>query len=101
MNLFQLAEALREWNLLSQLDHARIERVDPPEATYFGGRPPSRTSGKCSSASSSQIVTWARMSFTDQSPTTPPVQGWGGVLPLTRYGSAAVVKSSAAGFRAG
>src|SRR2546422_8238724 len=44
----------------------------PPYLTeYRGGVPPSRMSGRCVNASSSHVVTWARMSLTDQSPVTP------------------------------
>src|SRR5690349_3137347 len=44
----------------------------PPYCTeYRGGLPPFRMSGRCVSASSSQVVTCARMSRTDQAPVTP------------------------------
>src|SRR5437879_12617825 len=44
----------------------------PPYLTeYRGGVPPSRMSGRCVNASSSQVLTCARMSLTDQSPVTP------------------------------
>src|SRR2546425_3768816 len=44
----------------------------PPYRTeYRGGVPPFRTSGRCFSASSSQVVTCARMSRTDQALVTP------------------------------
>src|SRR5256885_277908 len=44
----------------------------PPYLTeYRGGVPPSRMSGRCVNASSSHVVTWARMSLTDQAPVTP------------------------------
>src|SRR2546422_2697817 len=38
---------------------------------YRGGLPPLMMSGRCFSASSSHVVTWARMSLTDQLPVTP------------------------------
>src|SRR5439155_2968972 len=38
----------------------------PPNVTeYRGGVPPSRMSGRCVNASSSHVLTWARMSLTD------------------------------------
>src|SRR6059058_2453294 len=41
----------------------------PPYLTeYRGGLPPSRMSGRCVNASSSHVLTCARMSRTDQSP---------------------------------
>src|SRR5713101_7631242 len=44
----------------------------PPYATeYRGGLPRLRMSGRCFSASSSHVVTCARMSLTDQAPVTP------------------------------
>src|SRR5882672_5013468 len=44
----------------------------PPYVTeYRGGFPPFRISGRCFSASSSHVVTCARMSRTDQAPVTP------------------------------
>src|SRR5438093_132170 len=45
--------------------------MPPYLAEYRGGVPPSRMSGRCVNASSSHVVTWARMSLTDQSPVTP------------------------------
>ena len=43
----------------------------PPYLVYRGGLPPMRISGKYESASSSQVVTCARISLTDHSPMTP------------------------------
>src|SRR5262245_40079328 len=43
----------------------------PPYVMYRGGLPPLMISGRYFSASSSHVVTCARMSFTDQSPMTP------------------------------
>src|SRR5947199_6274182 len=43
----------------------------PPYRVYRGGLPPVMMSGRYFSASSSHVVTCARMSFTDQLPMTP------------------------------
>src|SRR6266851_7024548 len=43
----------------------------PYVTEYRGGFPPLRMSGRCFSASSSHVVTCARMSRTDQAPVTP------------------------------
>src|SRR6266516_4969224 len=43
----------------------------PPDWMYRGGLPPVRMSGRYLSASSSHVVTCARMSFTDQLSMTP------------------------------
>src|SRR6266700_2171444 len=43
----------------------------PPYWMYRGGLPPVMMSGRYFSASSSHVVTCARMSFTDQLPMTP------------------------------
>lgn len=43
----------------------------PPYWLYRGGLPPARMSGRYFSASSSHVVTCARISFTDQLPMTP------------------------------
>src|SRR5919106_4862037 len=43
----------------------------PPYVMYRGGLLPSMMSGRYFSASSSHVVTCARMSFTDQSPVIP------------------------------
>ncbi len=43
----------------------------PYVTEYRGGFPPLRMSGKCFSASSSHVVTCARMSLTDQAFVTP------------------------------
>src|SRR5438094_10472189 len=52
--------------------HAGVEGVDAPYRTeYLGGVPPSRMSGRCVNASSSHVVTCARISRTDQAPVTP------------------------------
>src|SRR5713101_4465711 len=49
-----------------------LKRSMPPYVVeYRGGFLPSRTVGRCSSVSSSHVVTCAMMSRTDQSPVTP------------------------------